>query len=86
MDFKERLYWFRLIKTNKQACLCERVRGMFLVLFFPISEVSDSECLSWTPLAWGNEGMYWTDYGYGKSWDTVVINGWRWTCYNDGNL
>jgi hypothetical protein len=87
IDRKYRWSWVKRIWNEKTShhytCVCERVLGTLVVLFGPWA---DEEGMDWTPLAQQDTGTYWTDYGQGMSWDTLVFKGFRWTVYDDGNL
>lgn len=40
----------------------------------------------WRAVAWKNDGTYWTDYGTGHAFTTLVVRGWTVYDYTDGTL
>lgn len=84
-NIKYRIKWAKLIwsNPNNYTCWCERLLGTITVLFGIWSETNNYD---WTPLAHKDTGMYWSGGIQGQSWDTLVVKGFNWTVYSDGNL
>lgn len=72
---------YNLTYTNFWHCVRVTI-GLLLGLY-----AEDFDAGNDPELAWIDTGHYWTDYGYGDSWNTLYLVGWfHYSIGSDGSL